>query len=75
MVEYPRRVVGGDLPALTRVWLRFLRRPVQALRSLRTELQQGKTAWISSSSDSISSSRTSASNTETLVSVLIFLVS
>jgi hypothetical protein len=46
MEEYPRRVVGGDLAALTRVWLRFLPRPVQALRSLRTELQQGKTAWI-----------------------------
>ena len=74
MEEYQQRVVGGDLPALTRVWLRFLPRPVQALQ-LRTELQQGKTAWIQSSSDSISSSRTSASNTETLVSVLIFLVS
>ena len=54
MEEYPRRVVGGDLPALTRVWLRFLPRPVQALRSLRTELQQGKTAWIWSSSDPMS---------------------
>jgi hypothetical protein len=46
MGKYPRRVAGGDLPALTKVWLRFLPRPVQALRSLRTELQQGKTAWI-----------------------------
>jgi hypothetical protein len=46
MGEYPRRVVGGDLPTLTKVWLRFLPRPVQALRSLRTELRQGKTARI-----------------------------
>jgi hypothetical protein len=46
MVEYPRRVVGGDLPALTKVWFRFLPRPVQALLSLRTESQQGKTALI-----------------------------
>jgi hypothetical protein len=46
MWEYPQRVVGGDLPALTKVWLRFLPRPVQALLLLRTELQQGKTAWI-----------------------------
>jgi hypothetical protein len=46
MGEYPRRVVAGDLPALTRIWLRFLPRPVQALRTLRTELQQGKAAWI-----------------------------
>jgi len=45
MEEYQQRVVGGDLPAPTRVWLRFLPRPVQALQ-LRTELQQGKTAWI-----------------------------
>jgi hypothetical protein len=45
MEEYQQRVVGGDLPALTRVWLRFLPRQVQALQ-LRTELQQGKTAWI-----------------------------
>jgi hypothetical protein len=74
MGEYPRRVVAGDLPALTRIWLRFLPRPVQALRTLRIELQQGKAAWNSSSSASISSSRTSASNTETLVSVLIFPV-
>ena len=67
MGEYPRRVVGGDLSALTTASLRFLPRPVQALRSLPTELQQGKTAWILSSSASISSSRTSASNTETSV--------
>ena len=33
MGEYPRRVVGGDLPALTRVWLRFLPWPLRALRS------------------------------------------
>jgi hypothetical protein len=33
MEEYQQCVVGGDLPAPTRVWLRFLPRPVQALQS------------------------------------------
>jgi hypothetical protein len=72
MGEYRRLAVGGDLPAPTRVWSQFLPRPAQALRSPLTELPPGQEAWIWSSSDSISSSRTSASDKETLVDVPIF---
>src|ERR1017187_5457717 len=75
MWEHPQRAVGGDLPAPTRVWLKFHPPPVQAWRTLLTELRPRQEAWIWSLSDSISSSRLSASDKETLVDVLIFLVS
>jgi hypothetical protein len=60
MGEYRRRAVGGDLPVRTRVGSRFLPRQEPALRSPLTELLPGQEAWIWSSTDSISSSRTQA---------------
>jgi len=60
MGEYRRRAVGGDLPAPTRVSSRFLPRQEPALRSSLTESLLGQEAWIWSSTDSISSSRTQA---------------
>src|ERR1700733_13995618 len=72
MWERPQRAVGGDLPVPTRWWLVFLPRPVRVLRSPLPELRPGQEAWIWSSSGSISSSRTSASDKETHVDVLIF---
>jgi hypothetical protein len=70
--EYRRRAVGGDLPAPTRVWSRFLPRQEPALRSPLTESLLGQEAWIWSSTDSMSSSRTGAFDKETLVDVPIF---
>jgi hypothetical protein len=70
--EYRRRAVDGDLPAPTRVWSRLLPRREPALRSPRTELLPGQETWIWSSTDSMSSSRTSAFDKETLVDVPIF---
>ena len=72
MGEYRRRAVGGDLPVPTKVWSRFLPRQEPALRSPLTELLPGKEAWIWSSTDSMSSSRTGAFDKETLVDVPIF---
>jgi len=60
MGEYRRRAVGGDLRVPTRVWSRFFPRQEPALRSPLTELPLGQEAWIWSSTDSISSSRTQA---------------
>src|SRR6266581_3008951 len=74
MGEYRRRAVGGDLPAPTRVSSRFLPRQEPALRSPLTESLLGREAWIWSSTDSISSSRTGASDKETLVDVPIFQI-
>jgi hypothetical protein len=70
--EYRRRAVGGDLPVPTRVWSRFLPRQEPVLRSPLTELLPGQEAWIWSSTDSMSSSRTCAFDKETLVDVPIF---
>src|SRR5581483_7803571 len=54
--EYPWRAVGGDRPAPTRVWSRFLPRQEPASRLPRTETLSGQKAWIGSSTVSISSS-------------------
>jgi hypothetical protein len=72
MGKYRRHAVGGDLPAPTRVWSRFRPRQEPALRSPLKELLPGPEAWIWSSTDSISSSRTGAFDKETLVDVAIF---
>ena len=58
MGKYRRRAVDGDLPAPTRVWSRFLPRQEPVLRSTLTESLPGQEAWIWSSTDSMSSSRT-----------------
>ena len=60
MGKYRRRAVDGDLPAPTRVWSRFLPRQEPVLRSPLTESLPGQEAWIWSSTDSMSSSRTQA---------------
>jgi len=60
MGEYRRRAVGGDPPVPTRVLSRFPPRREPALQSPLTELLPGQEAWIWSSTDSISSSRTRA---------------
>jgi hypothetical protein len=60
MWERPQRAVGGVLPVPTRVWSRFLPRQEPALRSPLKESLLGQEAWIWSSTDSISSSRTQA---------------
>jgi hypothetical protein len=72
MGEYRRRAADGDLPTPTRVWSRFLPRREPALRSPLPELLPGQEAWIWSSTDSMSSSRTGAFDKETLVDVPIF---
>src|SRR5882762_8213666 len=72
MWEHPQRAADGGLPAPTMVWSRFLPREEPALRSPLKESLPGQEAWIWSSTDSMSSSRTGACDKETLADVAIF---